>query len=69
MYDVLNTTYLNFDNLEKYKGNATFEKANFLEITREMERLIPMVSPYYRWIMSEVNMKSELNDIIELKFN
>lgn len=54
VHDVLNTTYLNFENLVKYKGNADFEKANFLLIAREMDSLIPLVGPNYLRIMTEV---------------
>lgn len=54
VYDILNTTYLNFENLVKYQGNADFENANFLLIAREMESLIPLVAPNYLRIMTEV---------------
>lgn len=54
VHDILNTTYLNFENLVKYKSNDDFENANFLLIAREMESLIPLVGPNYLRIMTEV---------------
>lgn len=54
VHDVLNTTYLNLASLAKYKGIKDFENANFLEIAREMESLIPLVGPKYLRVMTEV---------------
>jgi hypothetical protein len=54
VHDILNTTYLNFANLEKYKGIEALENADYLEIAREMEKMIPMVGNNYRRIMTEV---------------
>lgn len=56
VHDILNTTYLNFKNLNKYKGIEAFENADYLEIAREMEKLIPLVGLNYRRIMTEVMM-------------
>lgn len=57
VHDILNTTYVNLENLKKYKGIEPFENADYLQIARDMEKLIPMVGPNYRRIMTEVMMK------------